>query len=182
MPTPSPLAAGDSPGYIDALLAYLGDHDPLEVFDATPDTLREVTWGLSPKALNTPEAPGKWTVLNVVQHLGQTEIALGFRYRKVLAEAGPDLPAIDQDRWVAALYPEAVPLSEALENFSVVRAVNLRLLRRVHGTAWERHGMHSQRGKETLADMVRLYAAHDRYHLFQIERILNAIAGRVGPE
>lgn len=175
MPDPSPLSAGDNPDYITALLDFLGDRDPLAVFAETPDALRAAVKDIPGSHLRLPEAPGKWSVLDVAQHLGQAEVALGFRYRKVLAEEAPALPAIDQDRWVRNLFPEDVSLEEALEEFTALRAVNLRLLRRVQGDQWERYGMHSQRGKETLRAMVRLYAAHDRYHLFQIERIRKTV-------
>lgn len=173
----TPLSAGDSPDYIDSLLAYLGDQEPLDVFSRTPAALRAATVGLTNAQLTTPEAPGKWSVLNIVQHLGQAEIALGFRYRKVLAEDGPSLPAIEQDPWVEGLFPDEVDLEEALENFESVRLVNLRLLRRVSGDQWARHGMHTQRGRETLAHMVRLYAAHDAYHLYQIDRVVKSLEG-----
>lgn len=175
MSNPSPLHAGDSQAYIDALLAFLGDRDPLEVFAETPDALRAAAEAV-PESLRTiPEAPTKWSVLNVVQHFAHAEIALAFRYRAVLAEDAPGLPAIDPDAWIANLYPNDVSLEEALNDFAATRAQNLRLLRRVHGDAWDRYGMHSQRGKETLRTMVRLYAAHDRYHLHQIQRIEKAI-------
>lgn len=175
MSDPSPLSAGDSTAYIDAMLAFLGDRDPLEVFAESPDALRAAAEAVPKALLRVPEAPGKWSVLNVVQHLAQVEFALGFRYRKVLAEEAPVLPAIDQDRWVNHLFPGEVTLAEALEDFAAVRAVNLHLLRRVKSGQWERHGMHSQRGKETMRDMARLYAAHDLYHLFQIARIGEAV-------
>ena len=160
--------SGDNPSYIDSLLAYLGDRDPLESFAETPADLRNATSGLSETQLQTPEAPDKWSVLNVVQHLGHSELAVGLRYRMVLSEVAPPLHAMDQDHWVD------VSLAEALEDFDALRAVNLRLLRRVTGSQWQRHGVHNERGKETLAFMVRLYAAHDRYHLHQIQRILDA--------
>lgn len=175
MSEPKALSAGSNPDSLDAMLAFLGDRDPLEVFAEMPDALRSAVKNVPADRLCTPEVPGKWSVLNVVQHLGQTEVALGFRYRKVLAEPSPALPAMDQDLWVTHLFPDEVSLEEALKDFAALRAINMRLLRRVQGDQWERHGIHSQRGKETLSAMVRLYAAHDRYHLFQIERIAKAV-------
>lgn len=159
---------------IQSLLAYLGDRDPLEAFAETPAALRTATAGLSERQLRTPETPDKWSVLNVVQHLGHTELAIGLRYRMVLSEDGPPLHAIDQDHWVDGLFPDDIALDEALDDFAALRAINLRLLRRVTGSQWHRHGVHNERGNETLASMVRLYAAHDQYHLHQIQRILEA--------
>ena len=70
----SPLSAGDSTEYIDALLAFLGDRDPLDAFAATPDALRTAAKAVPEALLRTPEAPGKWSVIHVVQHLVVTEV------------------------------------------------------------------------------------------------------------
>lgn len=159
---------------IQTLLTYLGERDPLDVFSRTSEALWAATAGLSETQLKTPEAPGKWSVLDVVQHLGHTELAIGLRYRMVLSEDAPPIQAIDQDHWVSALFPDDISLEESLEDFSALRAINLRLLRRVTAAQWQRYGIHNERGEETLGAMVRLYAAHDRYHLHQIQRILDA--------
>ena len=37
---------------------------------------------------------------------------------------------------------------------------------------WQQYGMHSERGRETIEQIVRLTAGHDLNHLKQIERIL----------
>ena len=171
----SPLSAGDNPAYIDSLLTFLGDRDPLQVFAETPDAVRRAVQAAPESILRTPEAPGKWSILDVVQHLAQVEFVLGFRYRKVLAEETPAIPAIDQDKWVSQLFPESVGLEEALQDFAAVREVNLHLLRRLQDEHWDRYGIHSQRGNESMRQMARLYAAHDLYHLFQIERIQKAV-------
>ena len=68
----------------------------------------------------------------------------------------------------------------ALEDFEAVRRVNLRLLRRVTPEQLQLFGMHEERGRETLHHMIRLHAAHDCYHLFQIERIKAAVRGLAG--
>ncbi len=167
-------SSGANSDAIENLLAYLGNRDPIDTFAETPDALRTATSGLSEGQLRTLEAPGKWSILNVVQHLGHTELAIGLRYRMVLSEDAPPIQAIDQDHWVSALFPDDVSLEESLEDFSGLRAINLRLLRRVTAAQWQRYGIHNERGEETLGAMVRLYAAHDRYHLHQIQRILDA--------
>ena len=171
----SALSRGDSPDYIGAVLKFLGDREPLEVFATTDTRLREATTDLSDDKLHQPETPGKWSILEVVQHMADVEIVLGLRYRKVLAEPGHPLPAIDQDAWVKELAYNTRNLGEALDDFAALRKINLRLLRGLMVEQWQRYGMHEQRGRETLEHMVRLYAAHDCYHLYQIDRIKAAI-------
>ncbi|MBL7648175.1 MAG: DinB family protein [Candidatus Hydrogenedentes bacterium] len=175
MSQPSDLAQGDTPAYTKTMMDYLGDREPFSVFEATPSALRAAAEAVSEDKLRTPEAPGKWSVLNVVQHLAHVELVLGTRFRIVLAEEGSPLAAMDPDRWIANLFPDEFGLEEALTDFANVRAMNLRLLRRVRGDQWARYGIHSQRGNETLSTMVRMYAAHDLYHLYQIERIRRAV-------
>ena len=165
----------DGTDYLGRILSLLGSQDPLTVMARTAESIREKTETISENNYRLIEAPGKWSVLNVVQHLAHTEVALGFRYRQVLAEEGGVLPAIDQNRWVSGLYPDDVTISDALEDFAALRGVNLRLLQHVKPDEWTRYGLHSQRGKETLGQMLRLYAAHDLYHLGQIERIIAVV-------
>jgi len=175
MSQPSDLAQGDTPAYTKSMMDYLGDREPFSVFEETPSALRAAATAVPEDKLRVLEAPGKWSVLNVVQHLAHVELVLGSRYRIVLAEEGSPLAAMDPDLWIANLFPGEFGLEEALTDFANLRAMNLRLLRRVKGNQWERYGIHSQRGKETLATMVRMYAAHDLYHLYQIERVKKAV-------
>lgn len=175
MSQPSDTTQGNTPAYTKSMMDYLGDREPFSVFEETPSALRAAASAVPADKLRILEAPGKWSVLNVVQHLAHVELALGFRYRMVLAEEGAPLAAMDPDRWIANLFPDEFGLEEALADFAAQREANLRLLRRVTGDQWERYGIHSQRGKETLATMIRMYAAHDLYHLYQIERVKKAV-------
>jgi hypothetical protein len=60
----------------------------------------------------------------------------------------------------------------------VLRENNLRMLKTLPKNLWENHGMHSERGKETLAHIVRMFAGHDLNHLAQVERIAKAGPGK----
>ncbi|GMV99863.1 MAG: hypothetical protein AMXMBFR84_10020 [Candidatus Hydrogenedentota bacterium] len=169
------VSKGNTPDYINDLISYLGDREPMAVMAKTHDALDAATTNLTINQLRTPEREGKWSIIEVVQHLADTEIALAFRYRKILAEPNPDIQAYDQDLWARNLhYPDAV-LDDALDQFDALRKANLRLLESQSPESLERWGMHSERGRESVADIVRLYAAHDCYHLHQIDRIKAAL-------
>ncbi len=171
----SALSTGATPAYADAMLKYLGSRDPMEVFASTPGDLRKAVAGLSKPLLAKPEAPGKWSVAGVVQHLVDVEITLGLRYRRVLSQPGKSVPAIDQDALAAATDYNNSDVAGGLDDFEAIRRANLRFLRKLTPAQMESHGIHEERGRETLSHMVRLYAAHDCYHLYQIERIKKAI-------
>ncbi len=169
----------DMQTYMDRFKNVLGERDPFAVQQETADRLEAATSRLNNEHLRTPEKPGKWSVIQVVQHLADTEIALAFRSRKVLAEETPDIQGFDQDRWASALNYNGARLGDALAQFRVLRNVNLRLYRSMTPQELRRNGVHSERGRESVIDTIRLYAAHDLYHLGQIDRIKQAIGAPV---
>ena len=158
--------------YIAAILAALGDRDPWDVLRATPAVVRELVAGLDRAALTRPEAPGKWSMAAVVQHLADTELVWGWRLRMIIAHDRPELTGFDQDLWADRLGYAEADVEAALDQLGTLRPGNLRLLRRLPASEREvRAGFHAERGEETLAHMIRLQAGHDLAHRRQLERI-----------
>lgn len=61
---------------------------------------------------------------------------------------------------------------KSIELFRVLREANLDLLKSLTPEQWQQHGMHSERGQETIEQIVRMTAGHDINHLQQVERLL----------
>src|SRR6266513_1595496 len=114
--------------YTNAVLDLLGELDPLAVLRQTERVLHSAVDGLSPQQLTKPEAPGKWSVRHVVQHLADSELVWGYRMRMVLAHNRPTLTGYDQDAFASQLGYDRADAREALETFVVLRRSNLRLL------------------------------------------------------
>jgi uncharacterized damage-inducible protein DinB len=162
--------------YVSAVLGLIEGHDPLNVLRETRVLVGRALEELGPEAVRIPEAPGKWSVNEVLQHLADSELVFGWRIRLLLAHDRPTITGYDQDRWAERLgYAEGDP-RDAIERFGVLRRANLRLLERASPADLQRVGVHAERGEESLAHIIRLYAGHDLLHLRQIERIRGAIA------
>jgi hypothetical protein len=174
---PAVGAPGQARAYTDAILGVLGQRDPFEVLRQTPGELRRALSGVAPRALSAPEAPGKWSMLQVVQHLADTELVGGFRWRMILAEDRPKLQGYDQDLWADRLRYAESDLATALGQFEALRRANLAILERTSPRERERVGLHSERGEESVAHMIRMYAGHDLVHLRQIARVRRAVTG-----
>lgn len=174
---PASRSADMADAYVRAVTELVGDQDPFQILQNTPDTLKRVTEELSQQAMTTPEAPGKWSVFQVLWHLADSELVWGYRIRMILVQERPPLTGYDQDAWADRLRYAQSSVEEANRVFSVLRAGNLRLLRGASAQDLERVGVHSERGEESLEDMIPLYAGHDLVHLRQIERIRKAIPG-----
>ena len=56
----------------------------------------------------------------------------------------------------------------------MAREGNLALLKSLTPEQWKHHGMHAERGVETIEHIVRMMAGHDLNHLGQVERIVAA--------
>jgi len=161
--------------YTRAVLGLVEGMNPLDVLHGTPTVARRTMEGLSPEELAKPEAPGKWSVRQVLRHYVDSEIVWSWRLRLVLAQDRPALTGYDQDAWAERLhYADADP-EESLQEFAILRRANLRLLESAEPEDMKRVGVHSERGEESVEHMIRLYAGHDILHLRQIERIRNAV-------
>lgn len=173
---PASAAGRDADEYVTAILRLLGDEDPLAVLRRTPHALRSRIEGSVREDLRRPEAPGKWSATEVLQHLADSDLVWAYRLRMVTAEDRPTLTGYDQDRWAKRLGYRNVSHEAALEQFELLRTWNLRLLDGLTSADLSRVGLHSERGEESVAHMVRLYAAHDLVHLRQLDRILGTPA------
>ncbi len=131
--------------------------------------------GIPDDLIGRPEAPGKWSVRQIVQHLADSELVGGFRFRMVLAHDRPAVPAYDQDAWAERLRYADSDVATALADFTTLRRANLRLFERATDAERARVGIHSERGEESLDRMMQLYAGHDLVHLRQIARVRAAV-------
>jgi hypothetical protein len=169
---PAGNAAAAAPAYIRALLEFLGDRDPLEVAAEQMAWLGGRTAGLSDAVLRRPEAPGKWSVVQVIQHLADTEMVYAWRTRQILCEDRPAIQGWDQDAWARVLGYADADLGVAMAQLGGTRTANLRLWRSLAPAERARVGLHSERGPETLDLLIRMMGAHDLVHRRQIDRAL----------
>ena len=172
---PAGSAAADAGAYTRNLLELLGDRDPLAVLAEMADALDGAVRGVAADRLRRPEAPGKWSVAEVIAHLADSEIVCGWRFRHMLADESPQISGYDQDAWARRFHYRDADLSASLALFRAVRASNLRLLDAASPQDLARIGLHSERGPETVEHLTKLIAAHDLVHRRQIARILAAV-------
>ena len=164
--------------YTQRILSYSEGKDALAVQSTTAKKLATLTKGLAKSQLRRKPAPDKWSIAQIMAHLADAEVVLGWRLRLVLGSNGIAIQPFDQDVWSNIFDYEHSDPKESLEIFRALRAANLALLKRVPKELWNNYGMHQERGKETVAHMVQMIAGHDLNHLRQIEEIARNKAKR----
>lgn len=158
--------------YTQRILGTLGDRDPLQVLQDTPAELARLVNGRPARALTRRPAPDKWSVAEILAHLADTETVLGFRVRLILGHPGVPIQGFDQDAWAAFSHYDQIPARESLEKITVDRRASVRLLRSLSPEQLQHHGVHTERGRETVAHVLKMWAGHDLNHRAQLERIL----------
>jgi DinB superfamily len=161
--------------YIQRILGHVDGQDPIKVQQSTAPKLKKLTKGLTLKQSTWKPEPGKWSIAEIVAHLADAEIVASWRMRSIIGDSGTTIQPFDQDAWVSAFdYSKRDP-KQSVEVFRVLRENNVAMLKALPGEAWEFYGMHQERGKETIAHVVRMFAGHDTNHLLQIERLVEQV-------
>jgi len=160
--------------YRQRMYSHLKEKDPLKLQAAAPARLAKLLKGISPAKARKRPAPGKWSIAEIVAHIADTELVGGYRIRAILGAPGTQIIGFDQDVWVTALHYDKRDLKKSFEQYRMLREANLALLKSLAPEQWKHHGMHNERGPETVETIVKMFAGHDINHFQQIERILAA--------
>jgi hypothetical protein len=157
--------------YIQRILGHVEGQDAMKVQRATAAKLKQLIRGLTPKQLKWKPEPGKWSIAEILAHLADAEIVGSWRMRLIVGASGTSIQPFDQDVWASTFEYGKREAQQSLEVFRVLRENNLAMLKALPKQSWDHYGMHAERGKETVAHVVRMFAGHDTNHVRQIESI-----------
>ena len=141
---------------------------------AGPAKLAKLIKGVSTATAKKRPAPEKWSIAEIVAHMSDAELVVGYRMRAILGQPGTPIAGYDQDVWVEALHYDKRDLKQSYEQYRAIREANVALLKRLAPEQWKHVGMHNERGPESVETILRMMAGHDLNHFEQIERILAA--------
>ena len=161
--------------YAQRLRGYVGSKDPVQSMQQAAAELAGLVQNVPEGVAKRSPEPGKWSIAEIVAHLADTELVSGYRFRAIAGgEDGVTIVGYDQDRWAAAGNYRAAKIEDSLKTFLAIREANLRYLKGLPESSWNKFGVHSERGRESLRDLVQLTAGHDLNHIGQIKKILSS--------
>lgn len=147
----------------------LGDRDPLQALEETPESIRRLVGGWSTDRLERSYAPGKWSARRLLVHLAQAELALGTRVRFALGQEGYTAQPFDQDDWIGI--DDSMDARTALDAYLAMRRMNVAMFRRLTPAQRERAFSHPEYGTLTVWWVANQLAGHDIHHLGQLEMV-----------
>ncbi|HLZ26458.1 MAG TPA: DinB family protein [Chloroflexota bacterium] len=156
--------------YRHELLAALADDDPVAVLRSTLDEVPRLMATAATQQLSRSPAPGEWSPRQVLNHLSDADLVTGTRVRMIVTQEQPPLVGWDQDAWTARFGGLDATPQETVDRWLVLRRANLQIYESLRPEEWDRVGIHSERGAESVRLTIQLQAGHDRVHLDQLRK------------
>jgi hypothetical protein len=131
-------------------------------------------YGLRPRQLTARLGSG-WSLKQIAGHLrDKEELTLSY-VRAIISSRKPRLDVVDLEALVDDGDYDRLDLHEALYGYSDCRQNLLYLLHDLSQRQWERTGEHPYRGALSVGQLVRELNEHDLAHLWQVQRIKQAL-------
>ena len=109
-------------------------------------------------------APEKWTIKQVVGHMGDTERILSFRALSISRGETNPLPGFDEDSYVRSAEFDSWPYADLVDSLAVVRRANVLMFRHLSEDRWDRRGIADGR-QTSVRGLAFTILGHERHHL-----------------
>jgi hypothetical protein len=129
------------------------------------DELRAAVAGMTAEQVLLRPVPGKWSTLEVVAHLADSEVYFTDRIERTIVLDHPLLMGVDERNYPERLNYQAFDLGEQLDLFAALRRHATRILRLQPAATWQRTAVHSETGLVNLRQLVQQATRHARHHL-----------------
>jgi uncharacterized damage-inducible protein DinB len=152
----------------------LGRRSVMAALAAAPRAIARALGRASRRRLNRRPARGEWSATEVLGHLLDAEVTLGFRIRKLAAEPGAQIVAWDQDKWTDGLRHRRADARTLVAAYGALRAANVDQVRRMSPAQRRAAGRHPEYGRLRVEQILNHWAEHDLNHIEQIRAALRA--------
>jgi len=158
---------------------YLPIDKILTILKESPPRLAKLTAGLDSAQLHTAPSVGEWSVKDVLAHLRACDDVWGGYYiMTILDQDKPTIKAVNPRTWIKNTDYLEQEFQSSLRAFTKQRRKLLAVLEPLPPKDWTRMNTLIGAGKplqQTLLSHADGLARHERAHLKQIERTLNAL-------
>ena len=137
----------------------------IEEYLAGPALLRNAVAGMSREELLARPIADKWTTLELACHLADFEPIFAARMKQIIAQENPTLAGGDQKLFMQHLCYHQRELEEELAVIETTRQQMGRILHQLPEDAFDRQGIHTVKGPQTLEDNLRTIVGHIPHHV-----------------
>jgi hypothetical protein len=137
----------------------------------SPRLIAELTSGLTDEQLGAQPEAKIWSAVEILAHLRACADLWSFSIYAMLAEHEPQLPDINERKWVRVAGYAGLPFAASFQVYAGQRAELLQVLYTLPTEAWERSALIFGR-KHTVFTQVRRMAKHEAEHCAQLVELL----------
>jgi hypothetical protein len=149
----------------------------LELLAAAPPRIAALAEGMTPAQLRTTPGDGEWSANDVLAHLRACADMWGGAIMTMIAEQHPTIRAVNPRTWIKQTNYLDLEFRPSFDAYAAQRAELLAVLEPLPPDGWSRAATVTGAGKvlhRTVLSYAWWLARHERPHLRQIERIVNA--------
>lgn len=136
----------------------------IDRYESQAGALHDWIDGLSPADLDAQPIPGTWSMRQLLIHMLDSDLVYGHRMRKIAAEPKPLIMGYDETLWSAAPPLQAGDLKSVASIFELHRRWMTGVLRALPVEAFDREGVHSERGIVTIGKLLSTMLGHVSHH------------------
>jgi hypothetical protein len=161
--------AGEYSPYYDRYISLVADNDILNTLDEQRRQTLLVLSGRSEADGEFRYAPDKWSVKEVLGHVGDTERIFGYRALRIARADATPMEGFEQDDYVRNGPFAYRPLADLIEDYIAVRRATLSLLRSLDDAAWTRRGV-ANKSEVSVRALAYIIAGHELHHRRVLEQ------------
>ena len=156
------------PEYYGRYINNLPDSGILDNYEKQSDEVLELFNNLTEDQLKYKYAPDKWSVIEVLGHLIDSEIIMAYRALTYARQDKSNLQMYDHDKYVETGFFKDIESSLVINHFSAVRKSNISLFKTFTNEMWLQNGLTG--GKEFTARAIPyIIVGHTNHHISVIK-------------
>lgn len=163
MPLQRP-APNEHSEYFGRYVSLVSESDILSVLERQPEKARAALAPLPEEKASYRYAPGKWSILQVLGHVIDSERVFGYRALCIARGESVALPGFDENSYAANSGHDGCRMPGLLAELEALRRSHVSLLRHLVPAAWSRIGVANGQPVSVRA-LAYIMAGHLRHHL-----------------
>ena len=158
-----PSASDYAPAHA-GYVALVPEEDVLSAIEQQSSVTQKLLSSLDDGKAAYRYAEGKWSIKEVLGHIGDAERILGYRALAVARGEAKSLPGFDEAEYARNALFDNWKFGDLLEQYALVRRTTIVFLRNLPEDAWDRRGIAN--GHEvSVRGMAYVILGHERHHL-----------------
>jgi len=156
--------AGEYGSYYQRYIDLATEDDVVAALDAQSHETAALLGGISEQQASHRYEPGKWSIKQLVGHVGDSERIFAYRALRIARGDTTPLPGFEQEPYVANAASDDRSMSDLAEELAAVRKANVMMLRALPAEAWGRVGTASDNPISVRA-LAFIMLGHERHHM-----------------